>query len=48
MALSVPAVSTTVMGTKDILQPGRGFLVAEEDEADFSSKVLTLLGDAVI
>ena len=46
MALSVPVVSTAVMGTKDILEPGKGCLVAAEDETDFSSKVLQVLADA--
>lgn len=45
MALCVPVVSTAVMGTKDILEPGKGCLVAEEDEDDFSSKVLRVLQD---
>ncbi|MCG8458367.1 MAG: glycosyltransferase, partial [Holophagales bacterium] len=43
MALSVPVVSTAVMGTRDILDPGKGCLVAEEDEEDFSTKVLAVL-----
>ena len=45
MALSVPVVSTAVMGTKDILAPEKGCLIAEEDEADFASKVESLLQD---
>lgn len=45
MALCVPVVSTAVMGTKDILEPGKGCLVAEEDEDDFSTKVLQVLRD---
>lgn len=43
MALSVPVVSTAVMGTKDILEPGLGALVAEEDLGDFTAKVVQLL-----
>ncbi|MEM6792834.1 MAG: glycosyltransferase [Acidobacteriota bacterium] len=43
MALSLPVVSTAVMGTRDILEAGRGGLVAEDDEADFAEKVLRLL-----
>ncbi|MEM1205819.1 MAG: glycosyltransferase [Acidobacteriota bacterium] len=43
MALAVPVVSTAVMGTRDILEPGLGCLVAEEDEEDFARKVLSLL-----
>jgi glycosyltransferase involved in cell wall biosynthesis len=43
MALGVPVVSTAVMGTRDIVGPGRGALVAQDDEADFAAKVLELL-----
>lgn len=46
MALSVPVVSTAVMGTKDILEPGLGALVAEEDEDDFAGKVAQVLNSA--
>ena len=45
MALGVPVVSTAVMGTRDIVGPGRGALVALDDEADFAAKVLELLRD---
>jgi 1,2-diacylglycerol 3-alpha-glucosyltransferase len=45
MALGVPVVSTAVMGTRDILAPAKGALVAEEDEEDFATKALMLLGD---
>ncbi|MEM9554035.1 MAG: glycosyltransferase [Acidobacteriota bacterium] len=43
MALAVPVVSTAYMGTRDILEPGRGCLVADDDESDFAHKVLLLL-----
>lgn len=43
MALSVPVVSTAVMGTKDILSNHKGALVARENIEDFSDKVLTIL-----
>ena len=43
MALAVPVISTAIMGTRDILEPGLGCLVAKEDEDDFTTKVLTLL-----
>jgi glycosyltransferase involved in cell wall biosynthesis len=46
MALGVPVVSTAVMGTRDIVGPGRGALVAADDERDFASKVIELLRDA--
>lgn len=48
MALGVPVVSTAVMGTRDIVGPGRGALVAREDEAGFAAQVLTLLGDRAL
>ena len=45
MALGLPVVSTAVMGTRDILECGRGALVAREDEAEFASCVVGLLLD---
>ena len=45
MALGVPVVSTAVMGTREILAPGRGCLVAEEDESHFAAQIIRLLGD---
>lgn len=45
MALGVPVVSTAVMGTRDILEPLQGALVAEEDLDDFAGKVERLLKD---
>jgi glycosyltransferase involved in cell wall biosynthesis len=46
MAAGTPVVSTAVMGTRDILEAGRGALVAEDDVADFAAKVTRLLQDA--
>ncbi|MBS0003085.1 MAG: glycosyltransferase [Thioalkalivibrio sp.] len=43
MALGVPVVALAEMGTRDILAPGRGALVAREDPEDFGAKVLQLL-----
>jgi glycosyltransferase involved in cell wall biosynthesis len=43
MALGVPVVSTAMMGTKDILQPGKGALIAQEEPNDFAGKVIELL-----
>lgn len=43
MALGVPVVSTAVMGTKDILQPQRGALIAQEDPEKFATTVKQLL-----
>lgn len=45
MALGVPVVSTAMMGTRDVLRPGLGALIAEEDEEDFAAKVSSLLRD---
>jgi 1,2-diacylglycerol 3-alpha-glucosyltransferase len=45
MALGTPVVSTAVLGTKTVLSDGHGVLIAEEDEEDFSTKVLQLLRD---
>jgi len=46
MALGVPVVSTAVMGTRDILKPQKGALVAEEDTQDFANNIVTLLQDS--
>ena len=45
MALGVPVVALAEMGTRDILGPARGALVAEDDIGDFADKVLRLLQD---
>lgn len=45
MSLGVPVVSTAVMGTRAIMQAGRGGLVAEEDVDHFSGQVMRLLND---
>jgi 1,2-diacylglycerol 3-alpha-glucosyltransferase len=46
MALGLPVVSTAVMGTRDILEPGRGARVAREDEAEFAACVVEVLLDS--
>jgi len=48
MALGVPVVSTAVMGTRDIVGPGRGVLVADEDVADFAGKIVLLARDRAL
>jgi glycosyltransferase involved in cell wall biosynthesis len=48
MALGVPVVSTAVMGTKDILNTRKGALIAEENETDFSEKIISLLQNEVL
>ncbi|MDX1810527.1 MAG: glycosyltransferase, partial [Gammaproteobacteria bacterium] len=45
MALGVPVVSTAIMGTKEILAPGMGALVPQDNIQDFSEKVITILKD---
>jgi len=39
----VPVVSTAVMGTREALDGGEGYLIAADDEADFSAKTVRLL-----
>ncbi len=48
MALGVPVVSTAVMGTRDILQPQRGALVAQEDPIKFAETVKLLLDNDLL
>ena len=43
MAQGTPVVSTSILGTRDILENARGALVADEDTDDFSQKVLSIL-----
>ncbi len=43
MALGVPVVSTAIMGTRDILAPQKGGLVAREDKRDFAAKIIQIL-----
>lgn len=45
MASGLPVVGLAVMGTADVLKHGQGAWVAEDDVADFATKVLTLLDD---
>jgi len=45
MALGVPVVSTAVLGTEDMVGPGRGALLAEGNVGDFTAKVCQLLSD---
>ena len=45
MALGVPVVSTAVMGTKDVLQPGCGAELVREHEGEFAATVVRVLGD---
>jgi len=45
MALGVPVVSTAVMGSRDILDAGRGAVVVPEDEVRFADATVGLLRD---
>lgn len=46
MAQGVPVVSTAELGTLDVLKEGQGVWIAKEELADFSEKVVKLLGNA--
>ena len=48
MALGVPVISTAVMGTRDVVGPGRGALVPEDNEADFARNIVKLMKDAAL
>jgi 1,2-diacylglycerol 3-alpha-glucosyltransferase len=48
MALGVPVISTAVMGTRDIVGPGRGALVPEDNDSDFARSIVKLLKDAAL
>jgi glycosyltransferase involved in cell wall biosynthesis len=43
MALGIPVVSTAIMGTKDVLRPGCGAEIVEEDEGQFAAAVVRVL-----
>jgi glycosyltransferase involved in cell wall biosynthesis len=42
MAQGTPVVSTAELGTRDVLQEGRGVWIAQEDVDDFSEKIVRL------
>ncbi|MCE2898160.1 MAG: glycosyltransferase [Betaproteobacteria bacterium] len=48
MALGIPVVSTAVMGTRDVVGPGRGALVPGDEPADFAAAVVRLLEDPAL
>lgn len=48
MAQGVPVVSTAELGTRDVLMEGQGVWIAKESLADFSDKVIKMLGDAEV
>ena len=43
MALGVPVVSTAVMGTIDVLQPGSGAIVVNENADEFADAAIRVL-----
>lgn len=43
MAQGIPVVSTAELGTRDVLQEGRGVWIAKEEVDDFSTKIVKLL-----
>lgn len=45
MAVGLPVISLAVMGTRDILKERRGALVPADDESDFASNIVELLGN---
>lgn len=48
MALGVPVVAAAILGTRDILDQGRGALVADIDEVAFSAAVERLLAQPAL
>lgn len=48
MAVGLPVVSTAVMGTRDIVGPGRGALVPDDDEHSFADAIERIVGDAAL
>lgn len=48
MAVGLPVVSTAVMGTRDIVGPGRGALVPDDDEQSFADAIERIVGDPAL
>ena len=48
MTLGVPLISTAVMGTRDVVGPGRDALVPEDNEVDFARNIVKLMQDAAL
>jgi glycosyltransferase involved in cell wall biosynthesis len=46
MAQGVPVVSTAELGTRDVLQEGKGVWIAKEELTDFSEKIIQMLGNS--
>jgi glycosyltransferase involved in cell wall biosynthesis len=48
MALGIPVVALSTMGTRDILDPGLGCLTPRDDPQDFAACIVRLLGDPAL
>ncbi|MGD8207622.1 MAG: glycosyltransferase [Thiohalocapsa sp.] len=48
MALGTPVVALAKMGTREVLRPGEGCLIADDDEAHFAAQCVRLLTDATL
>lgn len=48
MAVGLPVVSTAVMGTRDIVGPGRGALVPDDDERSFADAIERIVVDPAL
>jgi len=48
MALGTPVVAMSVMGTREVLRPGHGCLVAEDDEDHFAAQCVRLLREPLL
>lgn len=47
MAMGLPVVALSAMGTRDLLERGRGCVVPADDPADFGARLASLLGNPV-
>lgn len=45
MSVGLPVISLAVMGTRDILGPGRGALVPRDERRDFAAHIVQLIGN---
>jgi glycosyltransferase involved in cell wall biosynthesis len=48
MALGTPVVAMAVMGTREVLRPGHGCLIAEDDTDHFAAQCLRLLREPLL
>ena len=45
MSVGLPVISLAVMGTRDILDQGRGALIPRDDVRDFAARIIQLVGN---